>query len=412
MRYIPVSTPAEYMYPYLRILNVQDILIKSCGEWVMLKVLYVLNHAGKGGTEKYVELLINKLNNRKIKAFFAYHEPGHLVEKLKAEGIETFQLKMRNPLDIKAAYDLAKLCRGLGIDIVHTNFLRENYIAVLSKMFFPRPGIVYTNHIILENNAVLKFMNRIITRFNSGVIAVCNPGKSTLISNGVNRKIIRVIHNGVDQEYWSREEKSTVREEFKIDEDTFVILCASRFAEYKGNRFLIDSIAEFRKIVDGKYVFLLANDGPMLEEVKLYAKALGLEKEVIFTGFRTDVKNLIGGCDLYVNPSEREALSFALVEVLASGIPIVSTDAGGTTDIINQDTNCGLLVKYGDAKGMAEKIYRLMKDKQLYNTLKNNALKTAAEKFSIDKMVMETYNLYKASCKSTQLKKDNFERRL
>jgi len=377
----------------------------------MLKVLYLLNHAGKGGTEKYVELLVSRLDNKKIKAYFAYNEPGFLADKLRDSGIETFQLKMRNPLDIKAAYELARLCKSLEIDVIHTHFLRENYIAVLSRMFYPRSKVIYTNHIIVENNILLRLLNRILTRFDSGIIAVCNLGKRVLISNGVNKNIIKVIHNGVAPEYWSRKEESSVRKEFNIDEDTFVILCASRFDRYKGNRFLIDTIAEFKKIADGKYVFLLANDGPLFNEIKQYSKDLGLEKDIVFAGFRTDMKNLISGSDLYVNPSEWEALSFALLEVLAAGIPVVSTDAGGTPDIINQDTNCGLLVKYGDAKGMAREIYRVMKDKRLYDILKSNTQKTIFEKFSIDKMIMETYNLYETSCKINQLKKDNFERR-
>lgn len=365
----------------------------------MLKVLYLLNHAGKGGTEKYVELLVNKLDNTKIKAYFAYNEPGLLADKLKAAGIETFQVTMRNPLDLKAAYGLAKLCKRLGIDVLHTHFLRENYIAVLSKLFNPSVKVIYTNHIIVENNSVLKMLNKVVTRFDSGIIAVCDLGKRVLISNGVNSNIIKVIHNGVDPEFWGREEKSTVREEFGIAADTFIIFCASRFAQYKGNRFLIDSIAEFKKISDRKYVFLLANDGPLFEETKQYSRDLGLEKDIIFAGFRTDVKNLISGSDLYVNPSEWEALSFALVEVLATGIPIVSTDSGGTPDIINRDTNCGLLVKYGDTKGMAQAIFEVMQDSELYNTLKSNTRKTVGEKFSIDKMIMATYNLYEASCK-------------
>jgi glycosyltransferase involved in cell wall biosynthesis len=91
-------------------------------------------------------------------------------------------------------------------------------------------------------------------------------------------------------------------------------------------------------------------------------------------------------------------LSFAILEVLASGLPVIATDMGGNGDIINNETNCGILVKYNDAKGLATAINKVMEDKELQKTLRENALKTVKEKFNLDKMVAETYNLYRESC--------------
>jgi len=88
----------------------------------MIKVLYLLNHAGKAGTERYVQTLIEKLHNNKIKAYFAYNEDGLLVERLKELGIETYRIEMRNPFDIKAVFNLVKLCKKLDIDLIHTQF--------------------------------------------------------------------------------------------------------------------------------------------------------------------------------------------------------------------------------------------------------------------------------------------------
>jgi stage IV sporulation protein A len=131
---------------------------------------------------------------------------------------------------------------------------------------------------------------------------------------------------------------------------------------------------------------------PQLDEMKL-------NEYIIFTGFRKDIKNLFNGSDLYFNSSEHEASSFLILEVLASGLPVIATDMGGNGDIINSETNCGILVQYNDAKGLAEAILKVMIDKELQKTLRANALKAIREKFNLDKMVAETYNLYKASCK-------------
>lgn len=363
----------------------------------MIKVLYLLNHAGKAGTERYVQTLIEKLNNKRIKAYFAYNEDGLLVERLKALGVETFRIEMRNPFDLKAVYNLMRLCKRLGIDLIHTQFLRENYIAMLSRIINPKVKVMYTNHFILENSAPIRLANRVVTPLESNIIAVCNRGKEMMVSNGINPKKITVIFNGVDVEYWREPIDSTIREEFGIDNDAFVMLCASRFAHDKGHKFLINALYELKKMTKQKFKCILSSDGPLLEECKKQVEDMGLMEDVIFTGFRKDIKNLISGSDLYINSSEHEALSFLIIEVLACGVPIIATDMGGNRDIINDETNCGLLVQYNDHKGLAEAIIKVLEDRELRETLSKNALKTVEDKFNLDKVAQETYNLYEES---------------
>lgn len=360
----------------------------------ILKVLYLLNHAGKAGTERYVYTLVEKLGGKKIKAYFAYNEEGLLVERLKAIGVETFQIKMSNPFDIKAAWQLSKMCKDLGIDIIHTQFLRENYIAILSRLFNPKVKIIYTNHFVIPNNTIQKICNRVLTSFNAYIIAVCNKGRDMLISNGNKASIIRVIFNGVDVSYWGEPYESSMRNEFGIEKDEFVILCASRFAHDKGHGFLIESLGELKKMTGGKFKCVLAGDGPLLPPVKKQVSDLGLYNEVIFAGFRKDMKNLFYGSDLYVNSSEHEALSFLIIEALASGLPVIATDMGGNRDIINSETDCGMLVEYGNSKEMAGAILSVMENRNLRQHLNKNALKIVREKFNIDKVADNTYNLY------------------
>ena len=149
-----------------------------------------------------------------------------------------------------------------------------------------------------------------------------------------------------------------------------------------------------------KFKCILSNDGPLLEECKKQVADLGLGDDIIFTGFREDIKNLIYGSDLYVNASEHEALSFAIIEVLACGIPVIATNVAGNGDIINEETNCGILVEYNDEEGLAQAINKLMEDGKLRNEFGKNALKAVKEKFNLDKVANETYNLYKESLKN------------
>jgi len=338
--------------------------------------------------------LVEKLDNKKIKTYFAYNEEGLLVERLKAIGVETFQINMRNPFDMKAAWELSRLCKKLDIELIHTQFLRENYIAILSRMFNSKVKVMYTNHFVIPNNSAQRFFNRILTPFEANIIAVCNKGKEMLIINGNKSSIIKVIFNGIDPSYWGEPVESDIRGEFGIGEDEFVMLCASRFAHDKGHKYLVNSIYELKKVTDKKFKCILAGDGPLLEEVKQQVLNLGLNENIIFTGFRSDIKNLFYGSDIYINSSEHEALSFLIIEALASGLPVIATNMGGNGDIINTQTNCGIMVEYNNTTETAEAILKAMEDRALRERLAENALKAVKEIFNLEKVAEKTYNLY------------------
>lgn len=365
----------------------------------MLNVLYLINHAGKAGTERYVQTLIEKLNHKKINAFFAYNEDGLLRERLESIGVKTLRLKMRHPFDMAAAWKLSRFCIENKIDLIHTHFLRENYIALLSRIFNPRTKVVYTNHFIMRNNGVLRVFNRMMTLLQGRIIAVCDPGKEMLIKNGNRKSIIDVVYNAVEPGYWKTDETSTLRREFGIGDDEFVILCASRFAHDKGHAYLVRAIKELKNITSVKFKCVLAGDGPLLDGIKQLSEESSLGNEILFIGFRQDMKNLYKGSNLYFNASQHEALSFLIIEALASGLPVVATDMGGNRNIINERTDCGALVKYDDPESTAREIKNIMEDRALYDRYRFNAFSAVEEYFNIEKNVDKTCEIFENVCK-------------
>lgn len=350
-----------------------------------------MNHAGKAGTERYVLNLVQKLNKKEIKAFFAYNEEGLLVDRLKAEGVETYRIKMKNPFDFFAAFKLAKLCRKLEIQVIHTQFLRENYIALWSKLFNRHVKVIYTNHFVIPNNRIQRLFNRILTPFNGHIISVCNVGKENLIKNGNKKEKISVIFNGIDTRYFDEPVDSDLRKRFDISERTFVMLCASRFAHDKGHEYLMDAIGILKGLSSKDFRMVLAGDGPLHDRIKERARN---QDEVIFTGFVKDIKNFFYGGDIYINPSEHEALSFLILEALACGLPVIATDMGGNSDIINEKTDCGRLVEYNNPKELAETMLELMENPRIRKRYSENAKNAVKEYFNLDNVVAETYNLY------------------
>ena len=231
-----------------------------------MKVLYLLNFAGKAGTERYVETLVNYLSaDGRVEPYFAYNVRGLLVDRLEALGVPTRQIPMDSRFDFKAAKALAKLCQEWDIDLIHCHYLRENYIALLAKMYNKKLRVVYTNHFVMANDAVTKLSNRLMDRLQDQMIAVCNVGRDQLIRNGWSGDHIQVVFNAVDLDAWAGpKSESTLRTELGLPQDRFVMLCASRFADDKGHQYLLDSIKKLTAMTQVPFTLVLAGDGPLL----------------------------------------------------------------------------------------------------------------------------------------------------
>lgn len=361
-----------------------------------MKVLYLLNFAGKAGTERYVETLVKYLSaDGAVQPFFAYNEGGLLVERMEELGVPCRRVEMRRRFDFRAARELAALCEEWDIDLVHCHYLREHYTALLAKRYNRKIRVVYTNHFVLANDGLTRLTNRMMDKKQDWMIAVCNKGREQLIANGWSGERIQVVFNAVDMDAWAGgREESTLRAELGLPEDQFVMLCASRFAEDKGHKYLIDSVKRLTELSDRPFTLVLAGDGPLLEPTRAQVKALGLEQQVRFIGFRRDVKNLYKGADLYVNSSQHEALSFLIIEAMAAGLPVIATDMGGNSDIVNDEAGCGLLVEYDNPESMAGAMKRFLEEPELLARCGERALATIEEKFEVHKMARAAYGVY------------------
>ena len=159
----------------------------------MLNILYIINHAGKAGTEKYVYNLIKTFNGTKTRCIFAFNEAGLLSEQVESLGVKSYVLPMRNPFDLKAAKQLAKICRENNIDIIHAQYPRENYIAILSKLFRSRAKVVYTCHLTYYPPKIWYIVNRLIMPHDDKIISVCTEGANILCTIGAPKNKITVI---------------------------------------------------------------------------------------------------------------------------------------------------------------------------------------------------------------------------
>ncbi|MDR1131835.1 MAG: glycosyltransferase [Oscillospiraceae bacterium] len=362
-----------------------------------MNVLYLINYAGKAGTEKYVENLI-RLANGRIKPFFAYHTAGELSEKMEAAAIPSLRLDMGRKSALKAARKLAAFCRENEIDVIHAQYPRENIIALLSKRHYAAPRVVLTNHLTLRLGAVSglfwRALNRHFSPKNHRIIAVCNAGRDILIENGVLPERITVIFNGIEPA-GPPERSDAIRRELSLPPDCFVMTIFARFAPEKGLDFLVDTLAELKRQASRPFCCLICGDGARFDEIKSKIGALGLENECRLLGFRRDTREILLGSDVYLNSSSRnEAMSFAILEAMNAGLPLVVTDVGGNRDLAETRLKCGFVCAFGDRAGFSAALRRLMDDEALRQTLSRAATEKISRYFDLNKLTAEVYAAY------------------
>lgn len=362
-----------------------------------LNVLYLINYAGKAGTEKYVENLI-RLGEGKIVPFFAYNIAGELSEKMAASGIPSLQVDMGKTAVFSAAKKLAQYCRENKIDVIHAQYPRENIIALISKRYYSKPKVVLTNHLTLRLSGLSGFiwrrLNRHFTPQNHRIIAVCNEGRDIMIENGVLPERISVIFNGIEPA-GVPVKSNAVRKELGLDDNCFVMTILARFAPEKGLCFLVESLAKLKAETDRAFCCLICGDGELFGEISAKISEAGLENEFRLLGYRKDTREVLLNSDIYLCSSScNEAMSFAILEAMNAGLPLVVTDVGGNRDLAESFIQCGFVVSYGDTEAFASKIKLLMDDSLLREKFSAAASEKIEKHFDLNKLANDVFMAY------------------
>lgn len=356
-----------------------------------MNILYLISYAGKAGTEKYVENLMRTYSAQGHRCFLAYMDGGELAEKAKALGCGVFRLDLRAVHAFAAAKSIARLCAENGIDVIHAQYPRENVIAVLSRLWRRETRVVFTSHLTVRQSFLWRAVNRRITPHDAACIAVCTQGANLLRENGVKEERVRVIFNGVAPKPLPPR-RNVIRTEFTLPEDCFVFLTMARYAPEKGLFFLLDALAQLKERTDAPFACLIAGDGELFDAVGEGIRERGLDENVIRAGYRTDAEALMCSSDVYVSSAlYNEAMSFAALEAMECGLPLVMTDVGAGADLAD---GCGECVPPGDASALCDALHRLMTDGMYRRACGENARRRAVTEFDLTRQTEELLALY------------------
>ena len=218
-----------------------------------------------------------------------------------------------------------------------------------------------------------------------------SPDKLLCIYNGIkiNSTTINSTHEDMTRLRYQ------VRQELGLPETSKILLTVARLHPQKGYNYLIPAIPQIiQEFPDVKFVWV--GDGEQREYLVNQLKEYGVEDYVMFLGYRPDVPRLLKSADLFVFPTYSEGLPFAILEAMASGLPIVSSDTSSIPEIIENKIH-GLLFSTGDSCDLGETLCWAIRHPDQMEEMARNACQRVLD-FSEDKMIEETLTLLHSMC--------------
>ena len=206
-----------------------------------------------------------------------------------------------------------------------------------------------------------------------GIFAVSKALRQEIIATGVSgiAEKTKLSWHSVDITKFSLKDDDSFKKEFGLF-DKPIVLFVGNLIKRKN----VGALLEAKKIAKSDYYLVIVGDGPLSKKLRKKVEDENIP-DVIFTGSRTDVENIIPNCDFLVLPSFSESFGLVLIEALACGKPVIGSDVGGISEIINDDV--GLLVNPNDVSSISNSIDKLVDDEDLRVSLSRNARNRAKD---------------------------------
>jgi glycosyltransferase involved in cell wall biosynthesis len=360
----------------------------------LIRVAQVIWSLGLGGAEQVVIRLAASLDRRRFDPFVCcLDQPGLFAPRAEAAGVEVVALGKRGPLDVRAAWRLARLLRSRRVDVVHTHLWGASLWGRIAAVGARVPVIVTTEHNVDSWKKTHHFaLDRALAPATTHLVAVSQQVREFYEARGVGRGRWRVVYNGVDTSAAPHRERGAAFQELGLGKADPVVGLVGRLVPAKAPEVFLRALALAAARVPGLRG-LVVGDGPLRSKVEAEARRLGLGARVVFAGLRQDVPELLPGLDALVFSSLREGLSMAMLEAMAAGVPVVATDVGGTPELIAHGVT-GLLVPPGRPESLADALVGLLEDAAGGERIRREARRCVEERFSLEKMTAAHEALY------------------
>ena len=354
----------------------------------MLRVCHIIGNLRYGGAERQVVNVASHMRGAKVYVVCLGQPDKAPLASLLPDHVECLWLGFRGRYAPYHIWKLARLLKGLVIDVVHSHLFEANLIGVLAGTLARVPVIVTSEH---GRNPWKKPAHRwveraVISRFAHKRICVSKEILEIRRDlDGVPASKLTHIPNGTE----------IGPPGAHPPRNCFAFGTIGRLVSAKDYGTLIKAMGRLRDKGHPVHLYIVG-DGPERSKLEAEIAGLGLDSVVELTGFQADARAWLGRFHAFVLSSVREGQPMALLEAMASGLPIVATRVGGIPDTLVPGAE-GLLVEPGDPEGLASAMETLVLDEKRCQELGGNARARCRREFSIQATCDRYLQVYHAA---------------
>lgn len=357
----------------------------------MKKILLLIPTLDTGGAEKFVIDLCKFLNHELFdtKIVCLYPRKNNIYTTyVESNNMTVAYLNKKKGFSLSFIIKITKYLIKEKPDIIHTNLYSAVY-SLFALIILRRTIKIHTIH--NEATKELPKTRRLVMKllysfFNVRPVAISpRIKKSIMHTYRMSDKKVYQINNGIDIEKFP----SRVRKINHLNEIKFIHV--GRFSPQKNHKLLIEAFRMANKTCSN-ISLTLVGDGELTNEIKNLVNEYGLTSKVRFYGVTSEVATVLLESDVFILSSDWEGLPLSVIEAMSTGLPIISTDVGGISDLVYNDVN-GYLVRKGNIEDLSNAIVSLCKDKDKLLIMSYKSSEIAKE-FDIKKMVEKYSEVY------------------
>ena len=336
--------------------------------------------------------------------FVTYHQPVRL-ETINTQNLNfhevyvpDYPLFKYQPYELALSSRLVDVVKSNKIDVLHVHYaIPHAYAAYMAKKMLADEGIsipiVTTLHgtdiTLVGNHPFYKTAVTFSINHSDSVTAVSESLKQDTLRLFDIKTEINVIPNFIDVKKLDLKEKPCERSVLAPTNDKIL----THISNFRPLKRIKDVITVFEKIssqVSSR--LLMVGEGPEKAEIMAYVNKNGLNEKVLFLGNSNEIDKILCYSDLFLLPSEMESFGLVALEAMANGVPVISSNAGGLSEV-NRHGVTGFLSEIGDVTSMAENALKLLLDDDKLKQFKKQA-KEQAQLFDIDIVVKQYEAIY------------------
>jgi glycosyltransferase involved in cell wall biosynthesis len=360
-----------------------------------MKILQVCSATEMGGGEVHVADLVRALADRGHAVYLAVRPGSPLREPLAGVIASWHELPLRNSLDIYSARAINEIIKENSIDVVHAHLGRDYLVAALACKRLRGTKLILTRHhyLPIKQNPIYRWLLQDV----AAVIAVSESVRQSIMDRlDLPEERVHVIPNWVDPERFQPIDRDAARAMFRL-RSVLSVACIGKITPAKGQEEFIKAAARIARMrSDAEFIIVgEENDdsGSFTSYLLDLARTLGIGERVSFTGYVSDLPELLAAVDVVVVPSWDEGFSLVTVEAMAACRPVLASDVGGIRDII-KDNFTGMLFQPRDIGALANKLLWLLSDMPLRERLASQGQQDVLSRFGREQIIDRIEALY------------------